>query len=112
VQQERRIHLHLLSELLRPGGRALLISDIVSSDTAPTLLDAPAKPLPELMHQLVAGGNFFTGLNPYLIAEQLAKDPAFGVEPEQVTLHDPWLWPLSPARGYLVFAISFVRRQR
>jgi hypothetical protein len=110
VQLERSVHLQLLSELVRPGGRAALVSDLVSSDTAPHLLQLTEAQLPDAMHELVLAKNFFTGLNPYIIAEELRTEAHYGADPERVTLHPPWWWPLTDERGYLVFAISFVRR--
>jgi hypothetical protein len=110
VQLERSVHLQLLSELVRPGGRAALVSDLVSSDTAPHLLGLAQAELPDAMRELVSQHNFFTGLNPYVIVEQLRTEASYGADPESITLHAPWLWPLTNERGYLVFAISFVRR--
>jgi hypothetical protein len=110
VQFERALHLHLLAALLVPGGRALLISDLVSSDTAPDLLRLRPDRLPRKMQDLVARQNFFTGLNPYLIQGQVQGDPLLAERCEGVSLGDPWVWRLTARRGYLVFPITFTRR--
>jgi hypothetical protein len=109
VQFERLVHLNLLIELLRPGGQAILISDMVATDTAANLLSMRHQQLPQEMYRLVEGHNFFTGINPYLIAHQLKNDQQFAAHVTGVELHSPWLWTIAPRRGYLVFAISFVR---
>ena len=53
VQFERCVHLNLLINLLRPGGQAFLISDLVSTDTAPGLFSTPREQLTQQMYRLV-----------------------------------------------------------
>ena len=89
VQFERSVHLNLLVEILRPGGRAFLVSDMVSTDTAPELLSMPREQLARTMYRLVAEHNFFTGVNPYLIANELIKDSRFAARVNHVQLCAP-----------------------
>ena len=95
--------------LLRPGGRGLLVSDLVSSDTAPELLTGVSHG-PELLVKLVAAQNFFTGLNPFIVESLLKQDPILAPLVGKVALHSPWVWRISAARAYLVFAVTFQRK--
>jgi len=102
----RALHINLMLILLRTGGRGVLVSDMVSSDSAPSLLSAPAQGLPKLMAQLVADKNFFTGLNPFAL---LKSDPQLAPLIARVVWHAPWLWQLAARRVYLTIACSFQR---
>ena len=105
----RALHINLMLILLRTGGRGVLVSDMVSSDSAPSLLSAPAQGLPKLMAQLVADKNFFTGLNPFALAALLKSDPQLAPLIARVVWHAPWLWQLAARRVYLTIACSFQR---
>lgn len=107
VQRERSVHLRLLSQLVRPGGWVVFVSDLVSSDTVPNLLGLPQAELPRAMQTLVAHRNFFTGANPYALVEALRTNPELSASPDPVNLRDPWLWSLTSTRGYLVYALCY-----
>ncbi len=109
VQLARAVHLHLMLVLLRSGGRGLLVSDLVSSDTVPELQRTPPAELPKLMARLVADKNFFTGLNPFVLEGLLKKDPQLAPQLARSVFHAPWLWQLAQQRSYLTFAFSFMR---
>ena len=110
VQAVRELHLLLLLQLLRVGGRGVLISDMVSSDTAPNLAATEPQALPVLMARLVAAKNFFTGLNPFVIEGLIKQHPSLAPLVARTALHPPWLWQLGSSRSYLTFAMSFQRR--
>lgn len=97
-----------LGDLTRLGRRAVLVTDTVSTSTAPALLGLAQDALEPAMAALVAAGNFFTGTNPYRIAAVLEEGGAAA----DVALHDPWLWAVTPDREHLTYAISWRRRQR
>jgi hypothetical protein len=94
-----RRHLRMILQLLAPGGGAVLISDVVSSDTEPALAQVPADALPELMRSLAQRRRTFRGLEPKVIDVFLDE---LGVERRWFA---PWLWHLSPRRTYLVYAV-------
>jgi hypothetical protein len=102
-------HLRGLALSLRPGGLGVIVSDMVSSDTAPGLLDLPPRALGARMEALVREHNFFTGANPYLLASALKTQPELAPLTEGVALCQPWIWRIAPRRGYLVFAVRFQR---
>lgn len=107
VQAVRRRHLRLLSELTRPGGAAILVTEVVSSDTAPGICDNPVTELPTALSGCLAAGNFFTGLHPGIIHSELSSDE-FGSGFESVQATPPWLWQFT-ARTYAV--VAFVARR-
>ncbi len=102
----RRQHLQLMLALLRDGGRGVLVTDFVSSDTCPELVDASPERLPSLCVQLIQQHNFFTGLNPMAIVRLLSQDAAFQNQTADVRLTSPWCWRYV-SRTYAVAAILF-----
>jgi len=106
----RNGHLRLLARLLCPGGVALLVTDIVSSDTLPELLvvERP-EALDGLLRTALASGNFFTGANPYAVATALRRDSILGKTVTDVSMVGPWRWWMGPRRAYLVVALFFRR---
>jgi hypothetical protein len=107
----RRTHLRLMLELLHDGSRGLLVTDFVSSDTCPQLVDVSPERLASLCAELIAQRNFFTGLNPMAIANCLRQDPAFQNRIGDVQVSSPWTWQYL-ARTYAVAAISFTKIER
>jgi hypothetical protein len=99
-------HLGDLVQLTAPGGWLLLISDVVSTATAPKLAKIPAAELSAAMAALIAENNFFTGTNPYRLTYLLAQDPRFRDDVTDVRLLAPWLWRVRPRRQHLVYAIA------
>jgi len=95
-------HLADLAALAR--GRVVLVTDVVSSSTAPSVLGAAD--LEAEMAALVAARNFFTGANPYRLAALLEADDRLC----DVRLHDPWLWRVTADREHLTCALTARRR--
>ncbi len=102
-------HLLDLVELTRPGGRLVLVTDVVATTTAPELLHALPGELEPRMAALVANGNFFTGVNPYRIVAVLEEDVRFAGLVSDVVMVGPWLWAVTPDRQHLTCAITAVR---
>lgn len=107
LQAVRRRHLRLLSELTQPGGTAILVTEVVSSDTAPGICDTPVADLPNVLSGCLAAGNFFTGLHPGILHSELTSEE-FGPGFESVRATPPWLWHFT-ARTYAV--VAFVARR-
>ena len=101
-------HLRLVTELLAPGGRAVLVSDVVSSDTCSALATAVEASLPALVRQLIESRNFFHGTNPAVMAQVLRTDSWLSDRHGPLEITYPWRWDLGP-RVYAVSAISFGR---
>lgn len=108
LQAVRRRHLEMLVELVAPGGAGLLITDLVSSESAPQILTEKEVALPSLVAQLIQQRNFFTGLNPAVLLQQLSTDPRLLVQVREIEVVSPWRWNLG-SRTYVVYAIRFLR---
>lgn len=103
-------HLRALVALTRPGGRCLLVTDVVSSDTLPleqlfAQIDGGA-----LLRRLDRDERLFSGTSPALARTMLEDDPDLACEAEDVSIVAPWLWRVAPRRTVLVCAIAFGRR--
>jgi hypothetical protein len=103
-------HLRALIALTRPGGRCLLVTDVVSSDTLPlerlfTRLDGGA-----LLRWLDEQRALFSGTSPVLARTMLEQDPALARQVEDVSLTAPWLWRVAERRTVLVYGLAFSRR--
>lgn len=99
-------HLRDLVALTRPGGSVILVTDVVSTTTAPSLLTAHPVVLESEMARLVAAGNFFTGTNPYRIVALLEEDSRLRRQLTDVRLEGPWLWAVTNDRQHLVCAVT------
>jgi hypothetical protein len=104
LQAVRGRHLQLLADATAPGGTGLLITDVVSTDTAPGLASVPDDQLEPALVALVHAGNLFHGLHPAVIANELQRDPRV----RSVEILKPWLWDFG-VRQYGVVAIRFRR---
>jgi hypothetical protein len=86
-----------------PGGVALLMTDVVSSDTEPALLArAEDDDLGALLEATVRAANIFVGANPFVLERELARRPGVA----EVRRLPPWGWRLGATRAYLVAALE------
>lgn len=108
VIEIRRRHLQLLCELTVPGGQVILITDFVSSDTAPDLPELDGEELGARLAEMIEQRNFFTGLNPLRLYMLLSEEPTFTPHIGEIEATEPWLWGFGE-RCYAVTAFSFQR---
>lgn len=106
----RRRHLQLLAELCEPGGRVVLVTDVVSSTTSAELTTIPETQLAAFVGQQIQQRNFFTGVNPFVLRQILETDPEVAPLVSDIGLSLPWRWPLGP-RTYAVVALTARRRE-
>ena len=109
IQAVRRGHLIRILQLLKPGGRGILISDLVSSETTPELTSVNEANLPKLLAQALATGNFFSGLHPGVMLQDLGTVPGIASLIESPVMTVPWRWQMGP-RTYAVYAMTFRRK--
>jgi hypothetical protein len=102
-------HLRLLAHLVAPGGRGVLITDFVSSDTFSPLGSVPEEALPGVLARLVQDGNFFHGLNPAVLASFFRTDPVVAPAVAELEQLPPWRWHFGP-RVYAVCGFRFCKR--
>jgi hypothetical protein len=103
-------HLRTLVALTRPGGRCLLVTDVVSSESQPLESLLPRADPGEILRDLDRRSELFTGTSPSLAYMMLTADPDLAREVEDVSVIAPWLWDVSPRRKVLVCALAFGRR--
>ena len=106
VAAVRLRHLRLLEELLAASGTGLLITDFVSSDTAPQLPNLTGNELSQTLLKMIEEQNFFSGLNPFRVQAVLAEDDQLRGSISSIRCAEPWLWNFGP-RHYGVAAICF-----
>jgi hypothetical protein len=104
------IHLRTMLGLVKPTGTALLVADLVSSESWPIDELAPDTDLAALVQHLSEERLAFTVCNPALIKQILRRDPvlAAGLAPPE--LGAPWLWTGSKDLTYLVYPMKLRRR--
>ncbi len=102
----RTNHLRLMAGRLVPGGRAVLVTDFVSSDTLPSLRSEHEPDWAALLAQITAQGNFFHGLNPRNLLAVFKTDPALAARAIDARLTGLWRWRQA-RRVYAVAAIEF-----
>ncbi|GDY07927.1 hypothetical protein LBMAG52_14130 [Planctomycetia bacterium] len=109
VSAIRTQHLRLMLELTIPGGAAVLVTEIVSSDSCPALLSVDEGGLPELVRREVAARNFFTGTNPAALLQLLRTEISLAEQLASTWFAEPWLWQFL-ARTYAVYALTMRKR--
>jgi hypothetical protein len=106
------IHLRNLLYLLKPGGRALLVTD-ASSDQICNLerieqLERAAERV-EALHNLGRSGKLFYVVEPGLLQLTCRTDPELSRAVRLEPIHDAWLWRNGPERTFLTYALEFER---
>ncbi len=103
-------HLRTLAALTKPGGRALLVTDLCEAGVFPAGRPRDDADLGSLMQELVTAGHVIHSSHPGLIDLTLGDDPvlakAFG--PSQQS--QPWLWHNGPELRFLVYGLTLPRR--
>ena len=102
-------HLRTLAALTKPGGRALLVTDLCEASAFPPGRPRDDADLLPLMQELVAAGRVIYAAHPEPIQVALGDDPvlqrAFGPAEQS----QPWLWQNGPKHRFLVYALSLPR---
>jgi hypothetical protein len=106
VLELRRQHLRLLFDLVRSGGAFILVTDVVSTASAPDLRTCAAEHLDARLAQLIEARNFFTGANPAAIWKEITEDAELSRRTSVIESHDPWLWPVTASHDYLTWAMT------
>ncbi len=98
-------HLSRMLDRCLPGGTALLITDVVSSDTASELHTLSRSDLKPFLRRCFEQRNYFSGCHPDLVRKDLQNLTSDRGIPSQFRFHDPWIWSLG-ARRYAVYAVE------
>jgi hypothetical protein len=98
-------HLRTLAALTKPGGRALLVTDLCERAVFPVGRPSDEADLAPLMQELVAAGHVIHSSHPELIKITLGDDPVLARTFAPAELSAPWLWQNGPERCFLVYAL-------
>lgn len=102
-------HLRLLLQATRTGGHAVLVTEILSSDTCPALTRTPEAALSALLSREITSGNFFTGLNPAVLRTLWTEAPELAPLTHKLQVSPAWRWDFG-ARIYACCAFAALRR--
>jgi hypothetical protein len=106
-----RIHMRVLARLVAPHGRALLATDLTSSDTYPfETLAADPTVLRPLMEHLLSVGNVIHSAHPGLLSAEIRRNAEWSARYEVSAPIGPWLWRNGPEKTYLVYAMEIKPR--
>lgn len=103
-------HLRTLAQLTRPGGSALLATDVSSYALHPLDQCSPGADCRALLNELSSAGKVFAFAEPSAIAAQLHDDPTLQLAFGELDLRDAWVWNNGPHMQLLVYAIALPRR--
>lgn len=104
----RNRHLETMIALLNPGGAGVLVTDFVSSETAPELAFLPDSQIPAAAIAWINARNFFTGTNPYAIRDYLRGLGQKALAAENAEVLPAWRWDIG-AKQLAVSAVTFRR---
>lgn len=104
VSAVRLQHLLLMLGLTKTGGAAVLVTEVVSTDSCPALNAVGVAGLESLLLKTIADRNFFTGTNPAALHQLLKTEPRLAMQLARIEFSTPWLWPFI-ARTYAVYAV-------
>lgn len=104
------IHARTMAAVLRPGGTAVIATDIISSDHFPLEDLPPDTDLSTLVERVIVESRYYAGANPRLLGQVLRKDPVLAPAFEPARKLPPWLWTGRMNRTYLVYALALTRR--
>ncbi|MDG1874756.1 MAG: hypothetical protein P8J27_12645 [Mariniblastus sp.] len=87
----RRRHLQLLVEHTNPGGSAILVTDVTSSEALPELAGDSFE-VSESSWQKIVQGNHFHGMSPLGINRDFDHDEQLQRLTEKTMTSRPWIW--------------------
>ncbi|MGH7505182.1 MAG: hypothetical protein ACRELX_06010 [Longimicrobiales bacterium] len=102
-------HFRTLVDLLRPGGRALLVTEVASSESLPGMALANDDALGALLLRAIATGQLFMATNPAAMLHWLGAARPAGARLAAPGLVGPWRWQLSPRLQLLVVGLLLRR---
>jgi hypothetical protein len=102
-------HLRTLARLAKPGGRALLVSDIATEQMAPLHAADERTDFRALLASQLRSGAVFDAVRPDTIASVARDDPSLARELGPAQIADVWPWHNGPRRVFLVYALELPR---
>jgi hypothetical protein len=103
-------HLRTLAGLTKPGGCAVLVTDLCEAAVFPAGRPRNQADLVPLMAELVDKGFVIHSSHPGLIRATLDDDPVLKRSFSDSQLSAPWLWQNGPTHRFLVYALTLPRK--
>jgi hypothetical protein len=104
----RTRHIEQLVNSVRPGGRAIIVTDVASSEFVTELRTATPRELPALLERILRDGPLLTGVNPFHIQRLCREWPSLAPRVADVRVSHPWTWRF-PSHMYVVCAVEIRR---
>jgi hypothetical protein len=98
-------HIRTMLDLTRRGGRALLVTELTSSDVLPEIRYAPDEALPALLLRAIATRQIFTAMSPAGLVSWIARERPAGARLVEPGIVGPWRWWLTRRRALLVIGM-------
>lgn len=102
-------HMRTLVDRVRPGGRALFVTEVASSESLPELAGASDDRLPALLQRAILTGEVFRATSPPALVHWIIAARPGGARLEPPGLVGPWRWRVSRRVEYLVVALLLRR---
>jgi hypothetical protein len=103
-------HLRTLAQLTKPGGRALLVTDLCEGSVFPAGRPKDDADVAPLMLELLTLGHVIHSSHPALLKLPLADDPILAKSFGESGLSPPWIWQNGPERRFLCYALALPRK--
>ncbi|MBC8131759.1 MAG: hypothetical protein H7X95_02160, partial [Deltaproteobacteria bacterium] len=100
------VHVRVITGLLAPSGRGLLVTDLTTDETYPLDVVGPDADLQKLMADLVSVGNVIHAAHPGLLSAEIRRDPVLAAAFNVRFPVGPWLWHNGPERIFLVYGME------
>jgi hypothetical protein len=104
----RNRHLEIILELLNSGGVGVLMTDFVTTKTAPELAQLDELLLLRAATNWIEERSFYIGVNPFAIRDYYNRSREPGPRAEDAQVKGPWRWDIG-AKHLAVCAVIFRR---
>jgi hypothetical protein len=108
-QAMANIHLRVVLGMTKPGGTAIVVADLVSTEIYPLDELPPDADLPALVRELAETRTSYASSNPTLLKQVLRRDPKLASMCPSPEVGEPWLWTGSRERTFLVYPLILRR---
>jgi hypothetical protein len=102
-------HVRTLLGAVRPGGKVVIVTEVVSEDNLPAIVDAPDERIGGLLLRAIVTRDLFVGLGPDALVSWIARHRPFGARLARPGVIGPWRWRLNRRRTYLVVGVLLHR---
>jgi hypothetical protein len=102
----RARHLRTIAGMLAPGGRGVVLVDLISSEKFADLARLRREELGGFMRKFIADGKHYSGLDPASMARAVETDGELAGRLRRPEFTEPWLWHIGLNKAFLVYGVS------